>query len=44
MKEFPAKAGCELVNVGVESMESYMRSRTKIYADVGKRMGLGPAK
>ncbi len=41
MKELAAKAGFELVNVGVDGMEAFMRTRTKVYTDVGKRMGLG---
>ena len=44
MKELAAKAGFELVNVGVADMDAFMRTRTKIYTEVGKRMGLGPAK
>ncbi len=43
MKELAAKAGFELVNVGVADMDAFMRTRTKIYTDVGKRMGLGGA-
>ena len=41
MKELAAKAGFELVNVGVADMDAFMRARTKIYTEVGKRMGLG---
>ena len=45
MKELAAKAGFELVNVGLDGMDAFMRARTRIYTDVGKRMGLGtPAK
>ena len=44
MKELAAKAGFELVNVGVDGMDAFMRTRTRIYTDVGKRMGLGGAK
>ncbi len=45
MKELAAKAGFELVNVGLDGMDVFMRARTRIYTDVGKRMGLGsPAK
>jgi tripartite-type tricarboxylate transporter receptor subunit TctC len=43
MKELAAKAGFELVNVGVDGMDAFMRTRTRIYTDVGKRMGLGTA-
>ena len=44
MKELAAKAGFELVNVGVADMDAFMRARTKIYTEVGKRMGLGAGK
>ena len=44
MKELAAKAGFELVNVGVDGMDAFMRTRTRIYTDVGKRMGLGTTK
>ncbi|MES2561744.1 MAG: tripartite tricarboxylate transporter substrate binding protein [Pseudomonadota bacterium] len=40
MKEYAAKSGFELVNVGVEKMEPFMRERTKAYTEVAKRMGL----
>ena len=41
MKELAAKAGFELVNVGVDGMDAYMKARTRVYVDVGKKMGLG---
>ena len=44
MKELAAKAGFELVNVGVDGMDAFMRTRTRVYTDVGKRMGLGAKK
>jgi len=44
MKELAAKAGFELVNVGLDGMDSFMRTRTKVYTEVGKRMGLGGSK
>jgi hypothetical protein len=40
MKEYASKSGFELVDVGVEKMEPFMRERTKAYTDVAKRMGL----
>jgi len=40
MKELAAKAGFELVNVGLDGMDAFMRARTRVYTDVGKRMGL----
>ncbi len=45
MKELAAKAGFEFVNVGLDGMDAFMRARTRVYTEVGKRMGLGaPAK
>jgi hypothetical protein len=44
MKELAARAGFELVNVGIDGMDAFMRARIKIYTEVGKRMGLGAAK
>jgi tripartite-type tricarboxylate transporter receptor subunit TctC len=44
MKELAAKAGFELINVGLDGMDSFMRTRTKVYTEVGKRMGLGGSK
>ena len=41
MKELAAKSGFELVNVGVEQMDAFMKERVKVYTDVGKQMGLG---
>ncbi|HUP07782.1 MAG TPA: tripartite tricarboxylate transporter substrate binding protein [Caldimonas sp.] len=41
MKELAAKAGFELVDVSVEGMDLFMRGRTKVYTEVGRRMGLG---
>ena len=40
MKELAFKSGFELVNVGVDRMEPFMRERTKAYMEVAKRMGL----
>jgi tripartite-type tricarboxylate transporter receptor subunit TctC len=40
MKELAAKSGFELVNVGVDQMEGFMKERTAIYTDVARRMGL----
>mgnify|MGYP006344557799 CR=1 FL=1 len=44
MKELAAKSGFELINVGVEQMEAFMKERTKVYAETGKRLGLGEKK
>src|SRR4029079_843394 len=44
MKEKAAAAGFELVNVGVEEMDSFMASKTKLYTEGAARMGLGKKK
>ncbi len=41
MQSLAAKSGFELVNVGPEQMDTFMRERVKVYTDVGKQMGLG---
>jgi putative tricarboxylic transport membrane protein len=41
MKELAFKSGFELVNVGVDKMEPFMRERTRAYTEVAKRLGLG---
>ena len=41
MKELAAKSGFELVNVGVDGMEAFMKERIRNYTDVAKRMGMG---
>jgi tripartite-type tricarboxylate transporter receptor subunit TctC len=41
MKELAAKSGFELVNVGVEGMDAFMKERVRVYTEVGKQMGLG---
>ncbi len=40
MKELAFKSGFELVNVGVDKMDAFMKERTRAYSDVAKRMGL----
>ena len=40
MKDLAAKSGFELVNIGVEQMDGFMKERVKIYTDGAKRMGL----
>src|SRR5512134_1240545 len=44
MKELAAKSGFELVNVGVESMDAFMKEKTQLYTEGAKRMGLGSKK
>jgi len=41
MKELAAKSGFELVNVGVDQMDAFMKERVRNYTDVAQRMGLG---
>ena len=41
MKDLAFKSGFELVNVGVDKMEPFMRERSKAYTEVAKRLGLG---
>ncbi len=40
MKELAAKSGFELVNIGVDKMDVFMKERVKVYTDVGRQMGL----
>jgi len=40
MKELAAKSGFELVNVGVDAMDAFMKERIRVYSDVAKKMGL----
>jgi tripartite-type tricarboxylate transporter receptor subunit TctC len=41
MKELAAKNGFELINVGIDSMDAFMRERAKVYSAVAKQMGMG---
>ena len=41
MKELAAKSGFELVNVGVEEMDAFMKDKIKLYTEGAKRLGLG---
>ena len=40
MKELAFKSGFELVNVGVDKMDAFMKERTKAYTEVARRLGL----
>jgi tripartite-type tricarboxylate transporter receptor subunit TctC len=44
MKEMAAKSGFELINVGVEQMDAFMKERARVYTETGKRLGLGAGK
>ncbi len=41
MKELAAKSGFELVNVGVDQMDAFMREKTRLYTEGAKLLGLG---
>jgi tripartite-type tricarboxylate transporter receptor subunit TctC len=41
MKELASKNGFELVNVGLEEMDSFMAAKTRLYTEGAARMGLG---
>ncbi len=41
MKELAAKSGFELINVGVDQMDAFMREKTKLYTESAARLGLG---
>jgi tripartite-type tricarboxylate transporter receptor subunit TctC len=44
MKELAAKSGFELINVGVDQMDAFMKERAKVYSETAKRLGLGAGK
>lgn len=41
MKDLAAKSGFELVNVGVDQMDAFMKERTQLYTEAAARLGLG---
>jgi len=41
MKELAAKSGFELVDVGIDKMDAFMREKIRAYTEAGKGMGLG---
>jgi tripartite-type tricarboxylate transporter receptor subunit TctC len=41
MRALAAKSGFELVNVGVEEMDGFMKEKTKLYTEGAARLGLG---
>ena len=44
MKELAAKSGFELVNIGPDQMDAFMRDKIKVYTDGAKMLGLGVKK
>jgi tripartite-type tricarboxylate transporter receptor subunit TctC len=41
MKELAAKSGFELLNIGVEQMDAFMKDKVKLYTDSAAKLGLG---
>ena len=41
MKELAAKSGFELVNIGTDQMDAFMKERIALYTEGAKRLGLG---
>ena len=44
MKELAAKSGFELINVGVDQMDAFMKDKTRLYTEGAQRLGLGSKK
>jgi len=41
MKELAARSGFELVNVGLDQMDAFMKDKTRLYTEGAQRLGLG---
>lgn len=41
MKELAARNGFELINVGVDQMDAFMKEKTRLYTEGAQRLGLG---
>ena len=41
MKELAARSGFELINVGVEQMDAFMKDKVQLYTEGAQRLGLG---
>jgi tripartite-type tricarboxylate transporter receptor subunit TctC len=41
MKELAAKNGFELVDIGLDPMDAFMKERAAVYTEAARRMGLG---
>ena len=41
MRELAAKSGFELVNIGTEQMDGFMKERIRVYTEGAQRLGLG---
>ena len=44
MKELAAKNGFELINVGMDQMDAFMKEKTRLYTEGAQRLGLGLGK
>ena len=44
MKELAAKSGFELINVGVEEMDGFMKDKVKLYTEGAARLNFGAKK
>ncbi len=40
MKDLAARSGFELINIGVDQMDAFMKERTRLYTEGAKRMGM----
>jgi tripartite-type tricarboxylate transporter receptor subunit TctC len=41
MKELAARNGFELINVGLDQMDAFMKDKVSLYTEGAKRLGLG---
>jgi hypothetical protein len=41
LEALAAKSGFELVNVGVDGMDAFMKDKVKLYTDAAGKLGLG---
>jgi tripartite-type tricarboxylate transporter receptor subunit TctC len=41
MKELAARSGFELVNVGADQMDAFMKDKVRLYTEGAQRLGLG---
>ena len=41
MKELAAKSGFELVNVGIDQMDGFMKEKVRLYTNGAAQLGLG---
>ena len=41
MKELAAKSGFELVNIGSDQMDAFMKDKIQLYTEGAKRLNLG---